>query len=343
MNLHIDALCISLVGSTQPGRIANYVRAAVQGGAGDDGLIQRFGLTVFPDPSGKWKNVDRMPDSPAPRVTERVFEHLDTLDPAAVGATVDGATAVPYLRLDAGAHERFLEWRSELERRLRSGELHVAVESHVAKYRKLVPGLALIVHLAERATGPIGESAMARAVGWASYLETHEQRLYASGLHQEVDTAKAIIKKLCDGKLERTFAIKDVYRNQWAGLSDPKSVRAALQLLADYDWLAVTTISTAGPNATVYTANPRMFWWLCRSAPPCRAMKSGLPALTAPGTLGRLRRYPGVKSTGSAAPTSLPSAIPARTALSPLRRSRRCIGAPRRLTTRRAGLRSRHA
>jgi putative DNA primase/helicase len=38
MNLHIPAVCLSLLGSTQPGRIAEYLRAAVKGGAGDDVL-----------------------------------------------------------------------------------------------------------------------------------------------------------------------------------------------------------------------------------------------------------------------------------------------------------------
>ena len=37
LNLHIPALCLSLLGSTQPGRLAGYVRTALQGGAGDDG------------------------------------------------------------------------------------------------------------------------------------------------------------------------------------------------------------------------------------------------------------------------------------------------------------------
>jgi hypothetical protein len=46
---HIEATCLSLIGSTQPGRLAEYVRRAVSGGAGDDGLIQRFGLLVWPD------------------------------------------------------------------------------------------------------------------------------------------------------------------------------------------------------------------------------------------------------------------------------------------------------
>jgi hypothetical protein len=31
-------------------------------GGGDDGLIQRFQLAVFPDPPPQWRNVDRWPD-----------------------------------------------------------------------------------------------------------------------------------------------------------------------------------------------------------------------------------------------------------------------------------------
>ncbi len=34
LNLHIPAVCLSLLGSTQPGRIAEYIRVAVRGGAG---------------------------------------------------------------------------------------------------------------------------------------------------------------------------------------------------------------------------------------------------------------------------------------------------------------------
>src|SRR3546814_6372737 len=52
-----------------------------------------------------------------------------------------------YLRFDDAGFELFREWRAGLEHRLRSGELHPAVESHLAKYRKLVPSLALIHHL----------------------------------------------------------------------------------------------------------------------------------------------------------------------------------------------------
>ena len=257
MNMHIPALCISLLGSTQPGRIANYVHAAVKGGSGDDGLIQRFGLTVFPDTAGAWKDVDRPPDADARRVADSVFEYLDTLDPATVGAQQDDLGGTPYLRMDDDAHTVFLEWRAQLEAKLRSGELHPALESHLAKYRKLVPGLALIIHLAERKTGPIGKRSILQALAWAQYLETHAKRLYASGTNQEVTAAKAIIAKLRGGQLDRTFSSRDVWRSGWANLTDREQVGAGLQVLADFDWIGVRQVRTRGRTATQYTANPR--------------------------------------------------------------------------------------
>jgi hypothetical protein len=79
---HIDAACLSLLGSTQPGRLAEYVRRAVSGGAGDDGIIQRFGLLVWPDQKGDWKECDRWPDTDGAsvRITPQSFyEHLIAL------------------------------------------------------------------------------------------------------------------------------------------------------------------------------------------------------------------------------------------------------------------------
>src|SRR5262245_49556008 len=61
----VEAACLSLLGSTQPGRIAEYMRRAIAGGAGDDGLIQRFGLLVWPDQNPDWIEIDRYPQTEA--------------------------------------------------------------------------------------------------------------------------------------------------------------------------------------------------------------------------------------------------------------------------------------
>lgn len=264
LNLHIPAVCLSMLGSTQPGRIAEYIRHAVKGGAGDDGLIQRFGLLVWPDTGGDWRNVDRWPDGEAKRAAFHVYETLDRLDVESIGAQRDTdqegePEGLPYLRFDAGGLGLFLEWRNDLETRLRCGDLHPAMESHLAKYRKLVPALALVLHLAGGSTGPVSERATMQALAWAEYLETHACRAYASVTMPEVGAAKAIIARIRKGDLARTFSSRDVWRPGWAMLSNREQVAEALELLVELDWLAASKSITGGRPGKVFEANPRGF------------------------------------------------------------------------------------
>lgn len=260
-HLHIPAVCLSLLGSTQPGRIAEYLRHAVRGGAGDDGLIQRFGLLVWPDQTG-WREVDRWPNSDAKWEAYKVFCALAELDPIAVGARQDTGVegdpeGIPYLRFDEGGLGIFREWRADLENKLRGGDLHPAMESHLAKYRKLVPGLALILHLANGGTGPVPEPQTLQALAWGEYLESHARRAYGSVAVPELNAANAIVQRLRRGDLSRTFRSWEVWRPGWAMLSDRDVVVDALRLLVDLDWLAVARHKTAGREATVYLVNPR--------------------------------------------------------------------------------------
>ena len=258
LHLHIPALCISLLGGTQPGRLAEYTGQAIRGGAADDGLIQRFGLMVWPDPVATWRNVDRPPDHTAECIAYAVFDRLDRLDPASIGAqqdrNLDGhPIGLPYLRFSAEALSHFQEWHEALEKRLRSGELHPALESHFSKYRKLVPALALLIHLADDGRGEIGEDATLKALAWAEYLETHAHRVYGAVTQVEVAAAKAILRRIERGDLQAPFTTRDVWRPGWAGLSDRALVGRALELLADYGHLTVEVDrETGGRPATRY-------------------------------------------------------------------------------------------
>ena len=258
----LEGVCISLVGSTQPGRIASYLREAVSGGNGDDGLIQRFGLLVWPDPR-EWRDVDRDPDREAEARAFEVYEALDTLTPESVGAEQDRnqngePKGLPYLRFSNDALEVFREWRTVFEARIGKGDEVPALESHFAKYRKLIPSLALLLHLAGGGKGPIARAPTLRALAWAEYLETHARRAYASVTTPETGAAKAIVKRLRCGDLSTTFRARDVYRKQWAGLADRKLVHDALELLVDLGWLAkIERKADLGRTPVEYVANPR--------------------------------------------------------------------------------------
>lgn len=260
LNLYIEAVCISLLGGTQPGRAAEYIRQAIKGGAGDDGLIQRFGLLVWPDNGGTWKDVDRWPDNDAKNQAFRVFDYLNNLDPAAVAAQQDtgfdgNPEGVPYLRFSSEALGLFLEWRIDLENRLRGDDLHPALESHFSKYRKLIPALALILHLAEGGTGPVTRTATIRALAWSEYLESHAKRVYGAGTQPAVATAKLIVKKIRQGHLQSPFSSRDVWRPAWSGLSDREQVAEGLRLLVDYGWLQEERDETTGGRPATFYSN----------------------------------------------------------------------------------------
>ena len=93
-----------------------------------------------------------------------MFDRVSKLDEAAafkLGALKGPYDKVPSLRFDQDAAAAFLDWRTDLETRLRSGEMSPALEGHLAKYRKLVPALALINHLADGDGGDVSGSGRA--------------------------------------------------------------------------------------------------------------------------------------------------------------------------------------
>ena len=113
-------------------------------GQRDDGLIQRFGLFVSPDSPTTWKEVDHYPNIDRKNKAWETFQKLNLLTPEVAGAQLDGEFGkLPFLRFSNEAQEIFSDWREKLEHRLREGELGNALESHLSKYRGLVPALSL--------------------------------------------------------------------------------------------------------------------------------------------------------------------------------------------------------
>ncbi|WP_294394334.1 YfjI family protein [uncultured Sphingomonas sp.] len=260
-NIHIPSLTLSLVGSTQPGKIQEYAARALGGGSGDDGLLQRFQLLVWPDQSRAWFDTDRPADSEARRKAFDAFAHMDRLTAEAAGAERDSIDSdKPFLRLAPEALTLFRGWREKMEGRLRSDDLHKAMESHLAKYRKLVPALALIDHLCDGGTGPIGEQSMTRAIRWANYLESHAARLYGAAASAVTDGANLIVVRVRQGKLPATFKARDVSKKGWAGLPDTRTVNVAMDLLEEYGWASRQAIG-AGPSGgrptEEWTINPQ--------------------------------------------------------------------------------------
>jgi len=261
--LRIRAACVSVLGGIQPGPLERYLRA-VFAGRGDDGLLQRFQLAVWPDGGGRWQNVDRWPDAAARSRVVEVFQRLTTLEPAALGAEELTPEELPFLRFEAEAQECFDAWRGDLEQTLRAEEDHPVLLSHVAKYRSLMPSLALIGHLIDGVAGgppgPVSRAAAARAVAWCEYLHGHARRLYASVTDQARVAAAVLATKITHGRLASPFTAREVYRNEWTGLTEPRIVQGALEGLEELGWIRAEAMRARdGGRPTVrFRLNPRL-------------------------------------------------------------------------------------
>jgi putative DNA primase/helicase len=260
--IFIPSTCMSLFGGIQPGPLARYLRAAA---AGDDadGFIPRFQLLVYPDLPTSWVNVDRWPDTEAKSRAYLVFRLLDSLAPETTGAALDGERARHFLGFSPEAQELFDEWRDSLENALRSGRDGPLIVAHLAKYRSLMPTLALLFHLVEFVAGRSGPGSIAKAhalaaAAWCEYLEAHARRVYQSALDGDPETVAQLAERI-KKSLPNPFRARDVVRKGWAGLDRTEVVECTLLVLEDRNWVkGVESLpSTMGGRPTVdYWINP---------------------------------------------------------------------------------------
>jgi hypothetical protein len=260
----IEACAVSVLGSIQPGVIASHVRAANSDSAGADGFLQRFSLAVWPDIPPHWRDVDRPLDKKAEEDATEVFQSMEGLTHAHLikAGVMPNRDGIPVLRFAPDAQERFRAWRCQLENRLRTETLLPAFEAHLAKYRKLVPALAVLIHVADWQTGPVSLSALDRSLSWAAYLETHAARLYGAGTEADCQGAMALHKKLLndDSILPEPFTARDVYRKGWSGLATSHTAEAACELLTGHNYLIATPhqpTEKGGRPTFFYRLNPR--------------------------------------------------------------------------------------
>lgn len=243
-DLHCERVCLAMLGSIQPGKLQSYVLEAVNGGTGDDGLLQRFGLAVWPDNSLPIARIDQYPDEDAKATAFEVFSRLSNL-----------SNVQQVKRFTTEAQEIYWDWIETLERELQSADLHPAFVSHLAKYRKLIPALALIFNLVDRPeSDEVGKEELLRSLAWGEYLRSHAGRIYRAATVPEVTGAKNLLSKIQTGKLSDRdgvlldrFTPREVANKSWTGLDSTKSVAKAADLLVEYGYLRGETVQSSDP------------------------------------------------------------------------------------------------
>jgi hypothetical protein len=258
-SIYVSAACVSVLGNIQPSRLRSYLSDAVKGGPNDDGLFQRFQILVWPDPPRDWKLIDRPPNNYAEATAAKVFSALANLSPE----------SPVRMRFDGDAQQLFFEWLSDLERKVRAeGGLHPAMIAHLSKYRSLMPSLAALFELADKAaagselTGHITVSVehAKQAAALCEYLESHAHRVYACVVSPECRAARELARHIRSGDLSDPFKTRDVYLRGWSGLDNPERVRGALELLEEAAWVRREETSKSqigGRPSETWRINPK--------------------------------------------------------------------------------------
>lgn len=251
-SLFCEPLALAVVGSIQPGPLQKIVADAAGGTEGADGLLQRFGLLVWPDlPEGRFTLNDSPPDEDARRLYESTLARLRKLE---ITETKPGT-----LRFTPEAQNFWRSWFEKEINNLWAGENSGAMDSHLTKLvGKTCVGLALICECCDnRCPEAVGLIAARRAITFVDILKTHAARLYAPQVSPEVEACRLLAKKIQAGKLGDTFSARDVYRHCWAGL-DTNSAPMACERLVSLGWIRLREATGTGRPSETYNVNPKV-------------------------------------------------------------------------------------
>lgn len=260
--IFIENLCVSLFGGTQPTKLTYYLHQAVRG-TNNDGFVQRLQLLVYPDEPKTWRLVDTPVNTEARQRAHRVVERLATMDFRQHGAFGEEGQR-PYYRFNEEAQSVFNEWLTEHEARLRRGDDEPVVIEHLAKYRSLMPSLALIFHLLDIADGQPASQVTAesatRAAAFCEYLESHARRVYGLVTNLTNQAASRLAVKIQEKALPDPFSVRNVYMKGWGLLGDKQVAKDACEELVALGWLKerVTPPAQGQRGKIEYVINPKV-------------------------------------------------------------------------------------
>ncbi len=208
--------------------------------------MPRFQVLVYPDPVEEFVNVDHKPNALRGRSLTRYLRTGPGRSETRRVCPRSRAAGFRSWGLVPPGRNSLTKWRTRLEQRLRSGQESSLITSHLAKYRSLMPSLALIFHLIDsHATSllePVSLRAVHDAAAWCEMLEAHCRRIYQSAMDGDLDAAVQLGERI-KGKLSNPFTYRAVAMKGWSGLTTTDEVRRAVGILQDRGW--VETVETA--------------------------------------------------------------------------------------------------
>lgn len=244
--------CLAVFGGFQPDRLKGYVSTTQRGSNSNDGLMQRFQLLVWPDSVEDIKLVDRKPDQAAINAYNQAVIKLNELDATQLTKVQVLPNGSAMLHFNESAQLIFNGWLIANERLIASGRIDQARQSHLAKYRSLIPSLALLFHLLNGHTASVCEECIANAIRFARFLKRHADRIYASVSGHDLEATRTLARHLVAGSLPQGFTCRAVVMKGWSGLSSKARAQEALEALVEFGWLHAEEVRIGRPTVKYY-------------------------------------------------------------------------------------------
>jgi hypothetical protein len=258
--IDIKSCCVSVLGGIQPSKLLAFLMQSAKN-LQNDGMLQRFQLLVYPDEIRMWTYVDEKPHAYARKTAHNIFEKLAKMDFNAVGATTENGR--PFFRFNDAAQDIFIFWMRKLQSKI-DKERNPLIAEHLAKYRSLMPSIALILHLTDIAAGLTTESEIPHTIAetaedWCDYLESHARRIYGLLSGTEEKAVIALAKKIQNNEIKSPFTVRDIYRKHWSLLDDKFKVEDACCELEELGWIkrVLKPLENRQPQVSFYI-NPKI-------------------------------------------------------------------------------------
>ena len=222
----------SVFGNLQPDSLSKLMEVK-------DGLLQRFQLLVAPT-FEPFRNVDVAPNYEAIARVEKVIRFVANLPENSL-----------FFHFNPEAQTLFDAWLEE-HQNATDGEPQPQKQGHLGKYRSLMPILAALFQLADvvdalpDGTELEGEQRIdadhaKQAIGLCGYLQKHLDKIYSSVMTVEQQAVSNLATRIKRGALDAYekdgFSVRDIRLKGWSGLTEPESIKEAIQTLEEAHWI----------------------------------------------------------------------------------------------------------
>jgi hypothetical protein len=264
-SIHADGLCLSIIGTTQPGKLWELISSAKNGKGAADGFIQRFQLLVFPE------EVNFKPSSNIiidPQLEELIFRLMCDLYHLKIDSFENSSNEknIELLSFTEIAQKRFDQWLYDFEHRIITEHFESeAFEEHLGKYRSLVPSLALIFHLISRATNKnlenkVSLTSLELSLKWLDFLEGHAKKVYSISEVGKTSVAQLLVKKIKANQIYDKMTVRELGRKGWSDIKDEALLDEALELLESNNYIKIekNKSENGGRSSKIIRLNPKL-------------------------------------------------------------------------------------